>query len=137
MTTQESTTTPHKIKQLIGTLSLSEFIWPPVIIFLTVTSFYSVIGGDPNSLLVYTFSVLCPGMAFVRLLDIDNYLVEWSMAIGFSLTLNAILSFIMVYFDLWSPEGAFFILAAGSLLGAGLQIKGWYSHWEVLASAKE
>ncbi len=79
MTTQESTTTLHKIKRFISILSFSELLWPPVIIFLTVASFYTVISGNPDSLLVYTFALLCPGMAFVRLLDINNYLIDCTL----------------------------------------------------------
>jgi hypothetical protein len=66
--------------------------------------------------------MICPGMAFVRLLHIEDFVTELTLAIAFSIALSTIVAETMVLARIWSSEGGFWVLVSISLLGAALQI---------------
>lgn len=102
-----------------------KWIWPSLIVLsagvagsLAFTN--SVFGLRP--LFAMWFLLICPGMAFVRLLPIKETMEQWTLALALSLALDALVGAILVYAHLWSPNVALVILIAVSLVGVSLQI---------------
>ena len=60
--------------------------------------------------LVIVYLFLCPGLVFVRLLNIQDQFVEWTLAIALSIALNVVISEMMVFANWWSPHAALFVL---------------------------
>jgi len=125
---QEFTPSIQKINQFVARLSLSEFMWPPVIIYLTLATHFTIASGTPNALIVYIFLLLCPGMAIIRLLDIKDPFVEWPFAIGLSIAINTVVSLLVILLSIGTLQTGFYFLAAISIIGSGIQIKQWFSH---------
>jgi hypothetical protein len=79
-------------------------------------------------LIIFWFLLICPGMALIRLLRLENLGAEWTLAVALSLALDAIVAAGMVYAGGWSPAGGLVTLIAISLGGAALQVAqatGW------------
>jgi hypothetical protein len=72
--------------------------------------------------IVLWFFLLCPGMAFVRLLGIKDHLTELTLAVALSIALDLIVAETMVLSNLWSPRGALWTLVGVSICGAALQL---------------
>lgn len=72
--------------------------------------------------LAFWFLLVCPGMAFVRLLKMQHTLIELTTAIALSLTLNTIVAEIMIYTDIWSSDWAVAVLISITIIGAVLQL---------------
>ena len=68
------------------------------------------------------FLLVCPGMAFVRLLRLSSASSEWTLAIALSLTLSTLVAELMLYTERWSPESTLAILMSLSLVGVLLQL---------------
>ncbi len=103
----------------------SKWGWPYVIVFsgvlagsLSLTN--STIWLRPLAGL--WFLLVCPGMAFVRLLPIKERMVRWTLAVALSLALDALVASILVYARLWSANVALVILIGASLAGVSLQL---------------
>jgi cytochrome c oxidase subunit IV len=50
-------------------------------------------------------------MAFVRIFDVQDALLEWALAIPLSISLAGIITSVMIYTATWSPALGFVILA--------------------------
>ncbi len=101
------------------------FGWPLIIAVSAIGVGLAVLidlGPPIRPLVAFWFLLVCPGMAFVRLLDIDEWITEWTMAIALSLALDALVAAIMVVTKTWSPAWALFVLIWVSLTGAVLQL---------------
>lgn len=79
-------------------------VWPPL---------RQLVGG--------WFLLVCPGMAFVRLLRLSEAITQWTLAIALSLALDAIVAVSMLYAGLWSPQWGLAALIGVSLIGAVIQ----------------
>lgn len=73
--------------------------------------------------IVFWFMLVCPGMAFVRLLHLRGLLMELTLAIGLSIALDTIVAEGMVLAKRWSPEGGLVALAVLCAVGAVIQIR--------------
>jgi len=103
-------------------------LWPLLIIVsaLTVSLVAATgFGGTLRGPLFFYFLLICPGMAFIRLLHIASVAAEWTLAIALSLALDTIIAEIMLYANHWSPIGGLVILILVSVLGAGCQLLVW------------
>ncbi len=99
--------------------------WSLVIILsaIAVTLAIVVNAGTPvRPLLVFWFLLVCPGMAFVQLMHIEERLTELVLAIALSIALDTIIAEIMALNKIWSFRGGLFVLICLSLFGAALQI---------------
>ncbi len=99
--------------------------WPLVLVTTTVLLgvLIKLEPGDPLRLAVtFAYLLICPGMAIVRLLNLKNHLMEWVLAIGASITIDLLLSEIMVITHLWSPIAAFFAIGLFCVAGAMVQV---------------
>src|SRR5215216_6304062 len=113
-------------------------IWPGVILISAVlTSMFFFLGYASPFRLMSTlwFLLVCPGMAFVRLLRLDESYYEWTLAIALSISLDAIVACILLYTGLWSITLGLSIVIIISLLGALAQILGTRPTW--IAAATE
>lgn len=101
------------------------WIWPGVILGSAVASglfFFLAIESPLRLIITLSFLLVCPGMAFVRLLRLDESYYEWTLAIALSISLDAIVACILLYTGFWSVKLGLEILIMLSLLGAILQV---------------
>ena len=80
--------------------ALRRWLWPPVIVLSALgasVADYADVHSPIRPLVALWFLSLCPGMAFVRLLDIEEGYVELTLAIALSLALNTAVATAMLY----------------------------------------
>ncbi|MER3436605.1 MAG: hypothetical protein C4346_02715 [Chloroflexota bacterium] len=70
---------------------------------------------------VLWFIAVCPGMAIVGLLSIQDLAMRWTLALVTSLTLVILLASASIYLGLWSPSGILVVLIVLTLAGAVVQ----------------
>lgn len=102
------------------------WLWPGVIAASSLAAALGVGGLLPaplRALVTLWFLAVCPGMAWVRLLNVDNSLARWTLAVGLSLALVTLLAEGMALAGAWSPPGAVAALIVLSLAGAALQLR--------------
>ena len=99
-------------------------IWWPIIISASalLLVIVTITGAALRPAIAFLFLLICPGMAFVRLLHIAEFVAEFILAIALSIALTTLVSESMVLAGAWSPNGGLIALAGLSILGAGLQI---------------
>jgi hypothetical protein len=106
--------------------------WPiMILISVGVVIFFTFVNpGTPvQGIAVLWFVALCPGMSLVPLLKLDHFLIEVTLAIALSLSIDAIVVGIFLYSGYWSPPAMLWVLIALSLLGSILQlIAGFVGH---------
>lgn len=76
-----------------------------------------------RSLVTFWYLLVCPGMAFIRLLKLKDSLTEWILAIVLSLALEMVLGLVMVYAHWWQPGWGLVFLILLSLSGVSLQLR--------------
>ncbi len=81
------------------------------------------IPGDIRIILLFAFTLICPGMALVGLLNIKDRLAEIMLSIALSLTLSTILAEAMILTRFWRPFLGLAMLIGISLLGVALQFR--------------
>jgi hypothetical protein len=104
--------------------SRSLWLWPAIIVLLCLAMAVVTFAPAPSPwrpAVAFVFLLICPGMAFVRLLHLSEGPLFWLLAIGLSLALDAIVAMSMVWAQAWSPTGGVAALIAISLVGAALQ----------------
>lgn len=103
----------------------SQLTWPALIIGSSLgvglVMFGNVI-SPVRPVIALWFMLVCPGMAFVRLLRIKDPVDEFTLAVAFSLTIDSILATTMIYARIWSPKWGLGILIGISVIGVILQI---------------
>ncbi len=103
----------------------ARWLWPAAIVLSTVGAIVAADAGIAPSFrpaIVLGFLLVCPGMAFVRLLRLGTWVAEWTLAVALSLTLDTLVAMAMVYFTVWSPTLGLTILAGLSVAGSLLQL---------------
>jgi len=111
---------------LNGLKRYAVFIWPAVIVLSAVLAALMMLIPEPSPLraaAAFWFLLVCPGMAFVRLLRLHDALVEVSLAIALSIAIDIIVSETLVVSNSWSPGWALAIIALVSLVGVALQLR--------------
>jgi hypothetical protein len=101
------------------------WLWPTLIAVSALAAAAAAFADLASPLrpwLVFWFLLVCPGMALVRLLQIDDGLAQLTLAIALSLALDAATGGVMLYAGAWSPNRALAILVLLSLAGAALQL---------------
>ena len=109
---------------LVGS-RLSTWFWPLSIIASAIAVNVVVLVDSQSvvrPLLVLWFMLICPGMAFVRLLRLKSMAVELSLATALSVALATILAGSLLYSGLWSPTAGLITLGCIAVLGAVAQI---------------
>jgi len=78
------------------------------------------------------FIVICPGMAVVRLLRLDEPVADLMLALALSLALAGVIPAVLLYLGVWSPAWSLTILVAVAASGLALDPvlvprRGWVS----------
>ena len=104
--------------------SLTWINWP-IIIVSTGLLLTLIVAANLNSplrpLVAFGFLLVCPGMAFVRLLHLTDHWVELGLAVPLSIALDTLIAEMLVLLKIWSLNGAVIVLVAISIGGAALQ----------------
>ncbi len=101
------------------------WLWPTIIIFSTiVVGFVNFISTDivVRPIVVMWFLFVCPGMVVIRFLRLKEPVVEWTLALALSFSIDAIVAGIQLYAGRWSPSGTLIILISFCLGGTIMQI---------------
>jgi len=104
----------------------TQLAWPLAIFISAFLVDLAILLNFPPILrfpLTFWFMLICPGMAYIRLLQLKDNLAESVLAIALSLAISLILALVMVYTGMWKPEWGLLILIVLSLAGASLQVK--------------
>jgi hypothetical protein len=100
--------------------------WWPLVIILTASAMTLAIWLDTDTpwrvAVTFVFVLLCPGMAFVRLFEIKEWLIELTLAVAVSIGLSTLVSEVMVLTTAWSPRWGGVVLIGISLIGVALQL---------------
>ena len=99
--------------------------WPAIILASALGAGLMVAMGSQSPLrpaVVFWFLLVCPGMAFTRLLPIKSFISELAVAVVTSIVLNALVAEVMIYAHRWSPEWGVFTLIGLCVIGVGLQL---------------
>ncbi len=73
-------------------------------------------------ILAFWFLGFCPGMAFVGMLNLKDFVSQVALSIALSIALDILVSELLAYSDHWSFQNGLFILDVLTLVGAGLHI---------------
>ncbi len=98
-------------------------IWSIIILLSCISLVAIVLAGYHSPLrvaLALWFLLVCPGMAFIRLLHIESLVIELSLAVALSLSLDTVVSMGLVYSDLWSYELALAVLVWLTVVGLAI-----------------
>ena len=80
-------------------------------------------GSDVHMLAIVLFVLICPGLAVVPLLGLDDVWAEVTLALAVSVTVSTLLTTALLFAGLWSPVATFIVLVAISVAGAALQLR--------------
>lgn len=101
------------------------WLWP-VIIFLSALAAcivtYVIPHAQIRAVIVMSFLFICPGMALVRFLRLNDIVTEWILAFSLSFALDAIVGGVFLYTGHWSLSGILITVLAISLIGATGQL---------------
>ncbi|MBA2631068.1 MAG: hypothetical protein H0U84_08630 [Thermoleophilaceae bacterium] len=98
--------------------------WPWLIVLSAFAVGAVSAAGDSSpirTVLAVWFLLLCPGLALVGLMRLNDVWGELTLGVAISVALDTVVAAGLLYAGLWSPPAAFAILAAVSLAGAGFQ----------------
>lgn len=99
--------------------------WPIVIIASAIAANMLVFYASQSAvrpILVLWFLLICPGMAFVRLLRISSPAIEITLAIALSLALGTVMAGALIYAGVWSTSVTLAILGGLSVFGSLVQL---------------
>lgn len=103
-----------------------------MLIILSLLATIAVIVADApqpfRAVVVLWFLILCPGMAFVRLLQVKDAWAEWTLAIALSLAIDALVAIFILYVGLWSPVWILVVIAILTLAGVLFQFANAVEH---------
>ena len=100
--------------------SLIFWLWPTIafISIIVVILFTFVHPGHPvQGIIILWFVTLCPGMSLVSLLKLEGFIIEITLAIALSLSIDAIVVGLFLYSGRWSPPTMLWVLIVLSLIG--------------------
>jgi hypothetical protein len=101
------------------------WFWPAVIVLSAAGAGLGMLLDVNSPLRVavsFWFLLVCPGMAYVRLLRLRDRLIEFTLAIALSLALDTIVTECMLYAGTLWTYGALSVLGSLSVGGAVLQV---------------
>lgn len=102
------------------------WLWPLAIFLSTLAVIFFVLiapGTAVQPYIVMWFLVMCPGMAWVRLLHFNQIIVELTLCITVGLSIDAIVVGLFLYGHFWSPPVMLITLSLFTLVGASLQCR--------------
>lgn len=102
--------------------------WPGAVLGVALALVVAVALDIPivRPVLAFSFLLLCPGMAVVRLLRIPDRLVELVAGVSASLAMDTVVSLTLFYLRIWTWGRTLGVLIAICCLGVGLQVAGGF-----------
>ena len=101
------------------------------VIAISAAAVEFAVNGDVTTplrpLITLWFLIICPGMAFIQLLQIRDHLYEVVLAVALSLVMALGVAATILYAGFWSPELILLILVGLSLVGVLCQLIRWLS----------
>ncbi len=104
----------------------SDRVWPVAIMLSAAIVGALAVGGTGSPLrpiVTLGFLTVCPGMAIIRLLQLEDVLTELTLAVAFSIALDSLVAGTMLYVGWWSPRWALGLLLGVSVIGAACQLR--------------
>ena len=103
---------------------MNRSLWWPIVISVSAVSsaVLTITGGALRPVVVSWFLLICPGMSVVRLLHIEDFVTELTLAFAFSIAMSTIIAETMVLGGTWSSDGGLFVLILISILCVSWQI---------------
>jgi uncharacterized membrane protein len=104
-------------------------IWSVLIAAPAIATVTGMLSGTPSllrTLVTFWFLLVCPGMAYVRLLRLDSALIELTLGIALSIAIGTIVTLAQVVAGAWSVNISVAIMVVISGFGVVLQ-------WLILA----
>ena len=101
------------------------WIWPVVVLVSAAAVALLVLGDRTTPLRPFValwFLLICPGMAFVRLLRLQDRLIELTLAVALSFAIDGLVSEILLYAGLWSFKLGLIVLIGLALLGIAFDL---------------
>jgi uncharacterized membrane protein len=128
-----------------GNLKRSLWLWPILLIISAVILMVLVVADIHSPIrpvVALWFLLICPGMAIIRLLKLNDPSSEWVLAAATSLGLDALVSIVMLYAGFWYPAYGLLILSAVTIVGALMSLQMSfaplaYSGWKDLQPAHQ
>jgi uncharacterized membrane protein len=114
----------------------SRIVWPVILgLSALIAGVLTFVGDAPQArvVVVLWFLLVCPGMMLVRFFRLREPLFEWVLAITLSMALDTIIGGILLYTGHWSPDGAFAIILALTVVGVFVQTLLDFSPWRSAA----
>ena len=99
---------------------MSRSAWTPslILIFGVIVAVISQSDLAMRAPVVLLYSLVAPGLVFIRLLRIQDRFVEFTLAVALSIGLNVSVSEFMVFSRAWSPTMGLFVLVYLSMAAA-------------------
>ncbi len=104
---------------------MRKYAWPILLTTLTLLALllvYVDLHSPLRPLITFAFLLLCPGMAFVRLLRIDHIITEFTIAVASSLAIGQLVSMMVLYLGIWSTQANILLLSLVCFAGVGFQL---------------
>jgi hypothetical protein len=79
-------------------------------------------GSPAQVAVVLWFLLICPGMMAVRFLQLNDWLVEWMLAITISLVIDTFIAGFLLMVRSWSPQNAFSSILIVTVVAAVIQV---------------
>ncbi|MGZ3644607.1 MAG: hypothetical protein ACXVCM_12225, partial [Ktedonobacteraceae bacterium] len=101
------------------------WIWPVTIILSSIAAglVTAVFPGTMlRSALIMWFLFICPGMTVSRFLQLNEAVMQWTLALALSFAIDAFIAGILLYTGWWSPLRILSILIVFCSIGALMQI---------------
>jgi hypothetical protein len=105
--------------------AITQAAWPLIIIGAGIGLMLTVaadLASPLRPILVFGFLLICPGMAFVRLLHLRDRFAELMLAVALSLAITTLVSEMLVLMGIWSPAGSVLAIVSIAIAGAVLQL---------------
>jgi hypothetical protein len=102
--------------------------WPIVVVVSAVLAEVLAandVASPLRSAITLWFLVFCPGLAFIPLLQLREFLYELVLMVALSLALALLVATGVLYAGLWSPQLILRILIGLSLIGVACQLFLW------------
>ena len=109
-------------------MSIQRLGWPVLIVtsaLLTELMYSSGFLSPIRTLVATWFVLVCPGMAYVRLLNLNTKYIEWTLAAALSVTLTTIVGMALVYSGQWTMDRVVGGIIGVTLVGAVLDVLTW------------
>lgn len=106
--------------------SLLPWLWLFVVpISVAMVIFFTFItpGTPLQGIAILWFVAFCPGMSLVPLFKLNHFIIEATLIVAMSLSIDAIVVVIFLYSKHWSPPTALWVLITLSLIGSLLQLR--------------